>query len=202
VDIDTDFNNGTIETTGFGVSPYAVFRLTDKITADINASYTVLDTDTTRTGGAVTANFDSDRYTAGANLNINHSIDKFFMGGSVGFLYINETQDAYTESDGTLVSQLDISIGQGRLSATVGYNFGKVQPFLTAQLQHEFWAPSAAQLGGGLASPQEDTTGVVLGGGISFALSDSVSGTISASTQEAREDFSLYSISGRIRVQF
>jgi len=202
VDITTTFNTGSIKTTGVGISPYAVFKLTDKVSADINASYTVLDTDTTRTGGAVTGQFDADRITLGANLNVNHSIKKFFMSGSVGFLYINESQDSYTESNGTFVSALDISIGQGRVSATVGYNFGKFQPFLTAQLQHEFWAPSAALLGGGLASPEEDTTGVVVGGGINFALSDTVAGTISASSTEARENFSLYSISGRIRVQF
>ncbi len=202
VDIDTTFNNGTIETSGVGIAPYAVFRLTDNITADINGSYTVLDTDTTRTGGTVTGQFDSDRYTLGANLNVNHSVKKFFMSGSVGFLYINEEQDSYTESNATFVRQLDISIGQGRLSATIGYNFGKFQPFLTAQLQHEFWAPSAPLLGGGLESPEEDTTGIVVGGGINFALSDTVSGSITATSQEARDDFSLYSISGRVRFTF
>lgn len=202
VDITTTFNNGTIETSGVGIAPYAVFKLTDKITADINASYTVLDTDTTRTSGTVTGQFDANRVTAGANLNIGHSVNKFFMSASVGFLYINESQDSYTESNGTFVPASDISIGQGRVSATVGYNLGKAQPFLTAQLQHEFWAPSAPLLGGGLASPEEDTTGVVVGAGISFALSDTTSGTISVSSTEAREDFSLYSVSARIRVQF
>ena len=40
------------------------------------------------------------------------------MSGSVGFLYINESQDSYTESGGTFVPANDISIGQGRVSAT------------------------------------------------------------------------------------
>jgi len=202
VDIDTTFNNGTIETTGIGIAPYAVFKLNNRITADINGSYTTLETDTTRTNGAVTGSFDGSRYTAGGNLNIGHSINKVFMSGSVGFLYIKETQDSYTESNGTFVPENDISIGQGRVSGTVGYDFGKFQPFLTAQLEHEFWAPSAAVLGGGLLSPSEDTTGYVLGGGINFDISDSISGTIAANSTEGREDIQLYSVSGRVRVRF
>ncbi len=202
VDIDTTFNTGTIETSGVGLSPYAVFTLTDKISADINGSYTRLDTDTTRTNGTVTGQFDARRYTAGGNLNFRHSINKVFMNGSVGFLYINESQDSYTESNGTVVGENDISIGQGRLSGTVGYDFGKVRPFLTAQVQHEFWAPSAPVLGGGLASPSEDTTGYVLGGGVNFAITDSVSGTVSATTTEGRDNLNLYSVSGRVRVNF
>ena len=202
VDIDTTFNTGTIESSGIGVAPYAVFKLTDKISADINGSYTTLDTDTTRTNGTVTGQFDARRYTAGGNLNIGHSINKVFMSGSVGFLYINESQDAYTESNGTVVGDNDISIGQGRLSGTVGYNFGKVQPFLTAQVQHEFWAPSAPVLGGGLASPSEDPTGYVVGAGVNFDISDSISGTVTATSTEGRDDLSLYSVSGRVRVKF
>lgn len=202
VDIDTTFNNGTIETQGVGFTPYAVFRLTDKVTADVNASYTLLDTDTTRTGGAVTGQFDSRRYTGGANLNIGHSVNKVFMNGSVGFLYINEKQDSYTESNGTFVDTNNISIGQARMSATVGYNFGRYQPFLTAQIQHELWAPSAPVLGGGLQSPGEDTTGYVVGGGVSFDISDRVSGSVTATSTEGREDFNLYSVSGRVRVLF
>ena len=202
VDIDTRFNNGTIKTSGIGIAPYAVFKLTDKITADINASYTVLEPDTARTNGAGTSNFDSERYTVAANLNFSHSVDKFVMGSSVGFLIINESQDSYTESNGTVVPQLDISIGQGRLSATVKYNDGTYRPFLSVQLQHEFWAPGPAQLGGGLARPQKSTTGVVLGAGVRFAISESVDGKFIATTTEGREDFSLYSIHGRIRVQF
>jgi hypothetical protein len=200
VDIDTTFNAGTIETSGIGLAPYAVFKLTDKISADINGSYTRLDTDTTRTNNTITGQFDSRRYTAGGNLNVGHSINKVFMNGSVGFLYINENQDSYTESNGTFVAENDISIGQGRVSGTVGYNFGKVQPFLTAQLQHEFWAPSAPIVNGVALS--EDTTGYVVGGGVKFDISDSVSGTVSATSTEGRDDLSLYSISGRVRVKF
>ncbi|MEX2616674.1 MAG: autotransporter outer membrane beta-barrel domain-containing protein [Alphaproteobacteria bacterium] len=202
VDIDTTFNTGTIETSGVGVAPYAVFKLTKNISADVNGSYTRLDTDTTRTNGTVTGQFDARRYTAGGNLNIGHSVNKVFMNGSVGFLYINESQDSYTESNGTFVGENDISIGQGRLGGTVGYDFGKVQPFLTAQVQHEFWAPSTPVLGGGLASPSEDTTGYVVGGGVNFDISDSVSGTLTATSTEGRDDLSLYSVSGRVRVKF
>jgi outer membrane autotransporter protein len=202
VDIDTTFNNGTIETKGFGVTPYAVFVLSNKLTADISGSYTWLNTDTTRTNGAVTGEFDARRYTAGANLNYSHSINKFFMTGTVGFLYINEKQDSYTESNGTFVDENNISIGQGRIGAKVGYDFGKFKPFVMARYEHEFWAPSAPQLGGGLLSPEEDNDGYVVGAGVDFSISDSVSGGIQATSTEGREDLNLYSISGRVRVLF
>jgi hypothetical protein len=201
VDINTKFNNGTTDSSGIGLGPYLVFRLSERFTVDLNATYTMLGTDTTRTSGAVTGDFDSDRLTLGANLNVSHSVKNFFMNGSLGFLYINETRDSYTESNGTLVPQLDISIGQGRLSALVGYDFGNFQPFVSAQLRHDIWAPGAPRLGS-LESPTKDTTGIVLGGGFAFSLSDSINGTVTATTTEGREDLSLYSISGGMRVQF
>jgi len=201
-DLNTSFNNGTFETDGFGISPYAVFRLNDKISVDINGSYTSLNTDTTRTGGAVTGSFDSNRYTVGGNLNLNHKIKKVFMNASVGFLYIKEDQDSYTESNGTFVPDNNISIGQGRLSASIGYDFGKFQPFVTAQLRHEFWSPSAPELGGGLQSPTDDNTAVVLGGGVSFRLTDTVSGSVTGTTEQGRDNFDLYSVTGRVRMRF
>ena len=115
-------------------------------------------------------------------------------------MYIKEESDGFTESNGTVVASNEVSIGQGRASARVGYNFGKVQPYLGVRLENEFWAPSDAIINGQLV--ENDTFGVVVTGGLDFALSDAVSGGLSISSHQDRENLDLYTVSGRIRVAF
>jgi uncharacterized protein YhjY with autotransporter beta-barrel domain len=201
-DLDTTFNLGTFEIDGVGVMPYVAFVLNNNLSADLSVGYTDLDFDTTRTsaGANVTGSYGGDRVTAGANLNYNKAAKKLTFGASLGFLYIKEEHDGFTESNGTVVAASDVSIGQGRASARVGYNLGKVQPFVAVRYEHEFWAPSDSIINGTLV--ETDTDGLVISGGLNFALSDAVSGGLTVSSHQARDDLDLYSISGRIRVAF
>jgi uncharacterized protein YhjY with autotransporter beta-barrel domain len=202
-DLDTGFNVGTFENDGVGVSPYVVFNITKNISADINASWTTLSNDTTRTSGGaiVTGSFDSDRVTAGGNVSYAYAIKKWFLKGTVGFLYINEDQDSFTESNGTFVGSNDISIGQGRIGGTVGYNAGKWTPWVSLRAENEFWAPSDTVSGNGNVISADDF-GLVVGAGVNFSLSDAVSGGLAFQSTQAREDLDLYTITGRVRVQF
>ncbi|MBL4720552.1 MAG: autotransporter outer membrane beta-barrel domain-containing protein [Alphaproteobacteria bacterium] len=201
-ELDTTFNIGTFDIDGIGLMPYAAFILNDKISADVSLGYTELDIETTRTSGGaiVTGSYEGDRFTAGANLNYNNAVNKWLIGASVGFLYIKEEHDAFTESNGTAVGETNISIGQGRVSARVGYNFGKVQPYIGVRLENEFWAPSDSIINGTLV--ENDTSGVVVTGGLDFTLSDAVSGGFALSSHQDRDNLDLYTISGRIRVAF
>lgn len=201
-DLDTTFNLGTFEQDGVGVMPYVAFILNKNISADLNVGYTDLDIDTTRTsGGAIsTASYSGDRVTAGANLNFNKAIKKWSLGGSVGFLYIKEETDAFTESNGTAVVANEISIGQGRVSGRLGYNLGKVQPYVGLRYENEFWAPSDSIINGTLV--ETDTSGFVVTGGLDFYLSDKVSGGLAVSSYQERDNLDLYTISGRLRVAF
>lgn len=201
VDVDTGFNNGTFENDGIGITPYVVFALNKNITFDINGSWTTLNNDTTRANNTIIGSFDSDRYTAGANLTFSHSVKKFFMSATAGFLYIKEDQDGFTESNGTVVAANEISIGQGRIGATVGYNAGKWQPWVSLRAENEFWAPSDVVSGNGNVIAN-DTFGLVVGAGVNFTFSDAVSGGVSFTTTEARDDLDLYTITGRLRVNF
>ncbi|MBT5107129.1 MAG: autotransporter outer membrane beta-barrel domain-containing protein [Rhodospirillaceae bacterium] len=201
-DLDTTFNLGTFEQDGVGVMPYVAFILNKNISADLNVGYTDLDIDTTRTsaGAISTASYSGDRTTAGANLNFNKAVKKWSLGASVGFLYIKEETDAFTESNGTAVAANEISIGQGRASGRLGYNMGKVQPYVNVRYENEFWAPSDATINGTLV--ETDTSGFVITGGLDFTLSDKVSGGVAFSSYQERDDLDLYSISGRVRVAF
>ena len=202
-DLDTTFNLGTFDIDGIGVMPYAAFVLNDKFSIDASVGFTQLDFDTTRTlavGGTATGSYEGDRFTSGVNLNYNNAIKNWRVGASVGFLYIKEESDAFTEVGGLAVAENTVSIGQGRASARVGYNFGKIQPYLAVRLENEFWAPSDAIINGTLV--ENDTSGVVVTGGLDFALSDAVSGGLSVSSQQDRDNLDLYTVSGRIRVAF
>jgi uncharacterized protein YhjY with autotransporter beta-barrel domain len=201
-DLDTTFNLGTFEVDGTSVMPYVAFALNDKLSADLSVGYSDLDFSTTRTtGGAiVTGSYDGDRVTAGGNLNYNSTVNKLSVGASIGFQYVKEEHDGFTESNGNVVASNDISIGQGSVSAKVGYNMGKLQPFLGVRYETEFWAPSESTINGAVSSTDND--GLVITGGFNLALSDAVSGSLSVSSYQERDDLDLYTISGRFKVAF
>jgi outer membrane autotransporter protein len=201
-DLDTTFNLGTFEVDGTSIIPYAAFALSDKLSADLSVGYSDLEFTTTRTtgGATVTGSYDGDRTTAGANLNYNSTANKLSVGASIGFQYVKEEHDGFTESNGTVVASNEVSIGQGRVSAKVGYNMGKVQPFLGVRYETEFWAPSDQIING--STIETDTDGLVITGGLNLALSDAVSGSLSVSSYQERDDLDLYTVSGRIKVAF
>lgn len=201
-DIDTTFNAGSIESDGFTVAPYALFVINNWLTFDASAGYSWLEYDTTRTAGAlVTGNFDADRWFASANLTGYYSINNWNMSGTVGYLYTEEEQDSFTESDGTLNRGQTIELGQINVGGTVGYSLGMMEPYVTATYQIDTTRTDTV-VGVNQAQPANDETGFILGGGVRFSLSDRVSGSLEATTEEGREDVSNTTVNGTIRIRF
>lgn len=68
LDIDTDFNNGTFEGSGYTVAGYMGYSFQPKalgnpfVSAVLTGGYSFIDYDTTRNSGGVTGSFDADRY--------------------------------------------------------------------------------------------------------------------------------------------
>jgi outer membrane autotransporter protein len=202
-DIDTKFNTGSIEADGFTIAPYAGYVLNRYLTVDVAGGYTFADYDLSRTtaGGIVTGSTEGDRWFVGGNLNAYYAVNRVTLGGRVGYLYTKENQDAFTESNSTANSENDISIGQFRVGGTVGYQLGKVEPYVTGtyvyDAQQEKIVVSAAQ-----AAPKNDRSGIDVGGGIRFALSDRVTGGFEGTTHVGRDDYDSTSLTGNLRIKF
>lgn len=203
-DIDTSFNTGNIEQDGFTIAPYAGYVLNRYLTLDVSGGYTFVDYDMTRNpaaGAPVTGSTESNRWFVGGNVNAHYAVNRVTLGGRVGYLYTKESQDAFTESNGAAVGTNDISIGQVRVGGTVGYMLGKVEPYVTGTYVHDVQQEKLA-VGPGQAQPSNDRSGLDVGGGIRFMLSDRVTGGFEGTTHVGRNDISSTSLTGNLRIRF
>jgi len=203
-DIDTAFNTGNIESDGFTIAPYAGYVLNRYLTVDVSGGFTFADYDMVRNpaaGAPVTGSTEGDRFFFGGNLNAYYAVNRVTLGGRIGYLYTKEEQDSFTESNGTAISQNDISIGQFRVGGTVGYQLGKVEPYVTGTYVYDAQQEKIT-VAAGQAAPANDRSGIDVGGGIRFSLSDRVTGGFEGTTHVGREDFESTSVSGNLRIKF
>lgn len=202
-DIDTKFNTGSIESDGFTIAPYAGYVLNRYLTVDVSGGFTFANYDMSRTpaAGVVTGSTDGDRWFVGGNLNAYYAVNRVTLGGRVGYLYTKESQDAFTESNGTAIAKNDISIGQFRVGGTVGYQLGKVEPYVTGTYVYDAQQEKIT-VAAGQAAPTNDRSGIDVGGGIRFSLSDRVTGGFEGTTHLGRDDFDSTSLTGNLRIKF
>ena len=202
-DIDTTFNTGHSESDGFTIAPYAGYVLNRYFTVDVSGGYTFVNYDPRRTasGSSVTGSTDSNRWFIASNVNAYYAIDRITLGGKMGYSYTRENMDGFTESNSTTYTDRDFTIGQFRLGGTVGYQLGKVEPFLLTTYVYDVQMTKVA-VGAGQASPKNDRSGFDVGGGINFMLSDRVIGGFEGSTYVGRENFDSTTLSGNLRIKF
>ena len=202
-DIDTTFNTGHSESDGFTIAPYAGYVLNRYFTVDVSGGFTFVDYDTRRTasGSSVSGRTESTRWFIAGNVNAYYAIDRITLGGKMGYSYTRENMDGFTESNSTTYTDRDYTIGQFRLGGTVGYQLGKVEPYLLTTYVYDAQMTEVA-VGAGQASPKNDRSGFDVGGGINFMLSDRVIGGFEGSTHVGRENFDSTTLSGNLRIKF
>ncbi len=198
-DLDTQFNTGTLETDGYSVLPYVVVRLGQHFSVNASGGYSWLNTDMTRTSGAVTGTYDSTRWTGAVNLLSNWSAGKWRFGTLLGYLYIHQDDDAYVESTGASVAGATTKIGQGRVGGLIGYDLGKVETYFTGRYEYDFTSEGPALPAG---TPTTGRSGFRLGLGMRFALAPNVSGNLEGTTVQGRDNLDEYGVNGTLRFMF
>jgi outer membrane autotransporter protein len=203
IDLDTTFNQGHYSWDGYSVTPYAVFRFLNNYSIDVSGSYGRLNNDVDRLNNAAKGSFDSDRWTAAANLNGGWNVGKWRLGATVGYLYMHQDDEAYNEVGlgNARVAGQTTEIGQGRAGVQVGYDLGKIEPYLKGRVEHEFTSPGRTAVAPGVfVSP--DNTGYVLGAGAVLRITDQISGGLEATTTQGRDHQDIWGVSGTIRFRF
>ena len=203
IDLDTTFNQGTLGWNGYSATPYAVFRFLGNYSFDVAGSYARLNNDVSRLNNAAKGSFDSDRWTAAANLNGGWNVGQWRLGATVGYLYLHQNDQSYTENGlgNAPVAGQTTEVGQGRAGVRVGYDLGMVEPYLKGRVEHEFTSPGRTVVAPGVfVSP--DDTGYVLGAGAQFKFSDRLSGGLEGTTTQGRDHQEIWGISGTIRLRF
>lgn len=203
-DVTTTFNQGEIETTGYTVSPYFVSILgrDANILLDGGFGYTMNDNDATRTSGTVSSSYDSSSWFVSSNVTYIFNRGNFRIQPKVGVLWLDNTTDGYTESDGTVVPGSGSKLGRLSAGARLDYTANpKFTPFVSLTGEYDFESEDYSAFTGANRPSQEDK-GATLGLGFSSQLSERVTGDVSGTTALGRDDYTAYSLSGTLRFNF
>lgn len=164
----TPFNQGTLDSEGFGVAAGLNYRVGDNISFSVLGGYYALNYDTTRSNGAISASFDADRYFFDLSGDYDFSWDDHDTLLSAGLRYVYQDHDAYVESGGAQVPSITI----WALSATASTKtyFGadpEFRPFAEASgrvnLADDYDMPA------GVVVLDENTVAVRFGGGFNYS---------------------------------
>jgi hypothetical protein len=193
------FNNGTLDTDGWTVSPYIVTILgkNRNILVDAVVGYGQSESDGTRSNGAITSNYDSDRWFAAANVSYIARLGNFGVTPKVGVLWFDSTTDAFTESNGSVSDESDTQLGRLNVGGRVTYyKFRTIAPYVSLTGEWDFEDEDYENFAGGLR-PATDDFGATLGLGTAIRLSDRWTGSVDGTTALARDDYLSYTLSGR-----
>lgn len=201
LDITTAFNAGSIESNGFGVTPYFGIALNNTWSIDAAAGYTWLNYDTVRNTN-ITASYDAERWFVASNLTGNYASGRWRLMPKVGVLYLEEKADGYRDSTGGVLPGSTTKLGRVSAGGRVGYAFDSVMPYFKLMGEYDFEKNGAVRLANGTFSHDDDMGGQV-GIGFDFYGSNTLSGNVEASYNSlGRTDLDVWTTSARLRVKF
>lgn len=213
-DIDTTFNRGSIEGSGWMVAPYASLKLNNMFSIDATGGYAWLNYDMDRreyltTNEKWTGETDATRWFAAGVINADHSIKAWRLHAHAGVLYTEETKDAFNEkSTNTLSPTLRIAensttLGQGILGAKVGYGFfaGKFTPYVLVQGEWDF-SKDDVTVASTQTAPDESDFGLRTGLGFNLALGSYMTAQLQGETVLLRDDYTEHKALAKLRLDF
>jgi hypothetical protein len=203
VDLDTGYNRGSYDGSGFSLMPYVGVGLGDGWSWDASVGYGWLNYDVTRNAGANKASYDSERFSVSTNLIGFASLGGFMFQPKVGLMYINESQDAYKESgtSGNHVGADHSEFGRATAGSKIGYAFGNSIPYIKLYGEWDFLVPEATTKSNGQKSE------ISRGGGVAGLGYEIHSGGLVASIEGNynslfRKDLDIWTAAARLRWEF
>jgi len=201
-DITTTYNAGTLEGTGFGITPFMGFALNNTWSLSAYANYTMLEYDMTRTGNTIRGSYDATRWFMGGGLDGNYAVGRFRLMPTVGVLYLEEKSDAYRESTGANVAGSTTKLGRLSFGGSVGYAFESLMPYVKLVGEYDFEHPDEVSIGNGQFT-QVETFGGSAAVGVRFFGASGVSGHVEGGYKSlGREDLNVWTVGGRVRMAF
>lgn len=204
LDIDTSFlsGRGSLENDGYGLAPYIGYRFDDTWSADLAVGYNWLSYDSKVDNNTASGSFDAERWFANTSVNgIFRSANWRFLP-KAGLLYMKETQDAYTQTNGVRVAEADIRLGRVYAGGRIGYATETMMPYIKLIGEYDFKRPGAQAIGNGQFTSDDDT-GAQIGAGIEFFSTGPYSGAVEVGYNSAfREDLDVWNALARVRIAF
>jgi len=136
LDLNTDYNDGTLKDNGFTFAPYFGYQISDYLIFDLILGYTYLDNDIDRnlSSERIKGSFNSHRFLISSNINYYAIIQNWNLNAVLGYMYVNEKEDAYREEGGYNfdVASQNIYLGEWRFGGRAGYFINTFEPYISA----------------------------------------------------------------------
>lgn len=203
-DVTTDFNQGSIVSNGYVVSPYALLQLIpNRLFMDVSGGYvgSKQTIDRTLNGQLVSGSPDAQRVFAAGAFQANFDHDKWRLRPETGVLWLNQHVDGYLESGGLAIPSSNTPLGRFHAGGRVSYNLGRIEPYVSGEFEYDF-KTSTTVADAGLPQPSTRRTGGVLGTGLMFQAMPGLFGGIQFSASVGRADYSQYNLGGTLRYAF
>jgi len=150
--LNTQFNDGWIQSTGLTVSPYIGYAILKNLTIDVMGGATLTANDSTRANNSIEfrSDYQSVRTMLSTNLNYYYQLDNWLFGVKTGFMYTNDYAESFVER-GLLgfrnsVSEKNAYFGEFVAGGRVSYLFEKAEPYVALNYLYDPWMTRGAQL--------------------------------------------------------
>jgi hypothetical protein len=196
----TLFNAGNEKTRGYNASPYFAYLLSDAWSVDMSLGHGEFKTRQSRSllvPVPVNSEFSSTRDFASANLTNVVTLGNWKLTDSLGALGTKLKQDAYMESDGTVVASSDKTIHQWNLSAEAAYGRGESEAFVGASYE-KIRNPLKIEFATG-EQPANDPSSVLVTAGWRY-FGKRLTANFVFSSRQAQEQAREYGLSMLLRV--
>jgi outer membrane autotransporter protein len=145
-----------VDGNGWMIGPYVSMQVHDNIFFDLRAAWGRSTNDLTL--DTVTGGFDTSRWLVKGALAGNWYYDAWRFTPSAELAYVEESQDAFTNSAGTFVPGQDVSLGRLQFGPEFGYRFAHtadllIEPFAAIKGVWDFDNPNVAIIDGFVVGP-------------------------------------------------
>ncbi len=196
--IDTTYNNGTKDSTGFGISPYFGAKFLDgKLIYDFMFGYGRLGNAQTELDRLIEYSYGTTRWTSATNLNYTFTSGNASFTPGIGLNFATEDMPALTDSAGFERPQSRTFVGDIKFGAKAAYDWNAFE-FYTS---HYYFYDAVPWFSNN--SHKGDSTGELVSSvGIDWSVTDRITGTIEGSYTFLNEKVGNTGIAAALRVAF
>ncbi len=194
-DFDTQYNDGSLSARGLTVAPYAGALLLPELTVEASLGFTFLTGDQSRREafGGVDADFEAFRTMGALDVTYQTAVfESVTLEGSLGYLYVSQNTDSFTESDGTKASSHSDEVGQMRVMVRGSYAMQRMEPYVKLAYLYD------AQFSANDADRDEAWAAA----GLTYQTGNALQFDLEGSGSFFREDYSEYRLRAGFRFAF
>ncbi|MDX1484757.1 MAG: autotransporter outer membrane beta-barrel domain-containing protein, partial [Alphaproteobacteria bacterium] len=171
MDLATRFNFGDYESDSVTIAPYGAVQLTDWLELSAMVAYTHLDIEQSRqlvVGlGDIESSTESRRWLGQVSATATTVLRSWYLSGRLGVVYSDEKIDGFTESNGNVVEERNIHLGQLQAEGRVGKFFDGGVVTVGATYIYDV-NPMDFSVGFGQPEPDDDRDGAMANAGLTF----------------------------------